>query len=67
MVRADDLCADEPGGELLYLLGYGWTPPLEVNTTKVSNAAKLSVMDCNGVWSPPLETTAIGLNAAATT
>jgi hypothetical protein len=67
IVRADDLCADELGGELLYLLGYEWTLPLEVNTTKVSNAAKLSVMDCNGVWSPPLKTTAIGLNAAATT
>jgi hypothetical protein len=66
-VRADDLCADELGGELLYLLGYEWTPPLEVNTTKVSNTAKLSVMDYNGVWSPPLKTTAIGLNAAATT
>lgn len=60
IVRADDLCEDEPGSELLYLLGYEWTPPLEVS------AARISTMDSNGVWSPPLEETHMGLNAATT-
>jgi hypothetical protein len=69
MVRASDLCEDEPGSEMLYLLGYEWTPPLEVNAARISHAAasKVSVMDPNGVWSPPLRgETAIGLNAATT-
>lgn len=64
MVHADDLCEDEPGSELLYLLGYEWTLPLEVNAAGIGSA-KLSTMDAQGVWSPPLKT-AIGLNAATT-
>ena len=44
MVHADDLCEDEPGSELLYLLGYEWTLPLEVNAAGIGSA-KLSTMD----------------------
>jgi hypothetical protein len=68
IVHANDLCEDELGSEMLYLLGYEWTPPLEVNAARVSHAAGISTMDAKGIWSPPLETSAttIGPNAATT-
>jgi hypothetical protein len=49
MVHADDLCEDEPGSELLYLLGYEWTLPLHVNAAGISNATRLNTMDAHGV------------------
>jgi hypothetical protein len=63
IVYTNDLCEDELGSEMLYLLGYEWTPPLEVNATRVSYAAGISTIDAKGIWSPPLETSAttIGL------
>ena len=43
-MHTDDLCKDELGSKLLYLLGYEWTLPLEVNAARISSA-KLSIVD----------------------
>lgn len=71
MVHADDPCEEEPGGEMLYMLGYEWTPAIEINATRLKHAAAgVSAMSPDGVWSPPLEEATgvftLGVNAATT-
>jgi hypothetical protein len=68
MVHADNLCENEQGSKMLYLLDYEWTLLLEVNAARVSNATRVSTMGFNRVQSPPLETSAstITLNSATT-
>jgi hypothetical protein len=44
IVHTNDLYEDELGSELLYLLRYEWTLPLEVNTAGIGSA-KLSTID----------------------